>query len=161
MANGQHKKEKPEELIVTTYTNTVGEDDVDTPPHHLNTKFKSVQEWLSHICKTDHPYKPISQFKTGLFESKRDYILFLTGVTTYQQNEFHAVTKIEFEPQSMYFRLPKKYYKYLSREQLLNKITDDLVDFTTTQTFSDSFFTKGEIFLFESNGKVIWKKEIP
>lgn len=89
---------------------------------------------------------------------QNDYTLVLVGENTYDEEKNRSITRIEFEPTNMYFELPKTYYKNLKREQLLKKLTSQLKDFTSTEEFKNSFFTKANIVVFETNGQTIWSK---
>ena len=141
-----------------TYTITVTEEDIDPPPSDLTSKFKNIPEWLSHICSNNQPVETGLEYKIGLFESPGDYTLCLLGRIINAQNENEVISSIAFEPESLYFSLPKTYFKNLNREQLVEKVTKDLKSFTTTSKFKKSFFKEAKDIVFETNGQVIWKK---
>jgi hypothetical protein len=137
----------------------VVEDDVEPPPLHLTSRFKTLQDWLYNICDKDKPQKPIAKCKFGLFESPNNYTLVLFGVNTYDEGKNRSITRVEFEPANMYFKLPETYYENLNREQVLDKLTSQLKDFANTKKFKTSFFTKANIVVFETNGQTIWSKQ--
>src|ERR1051325_1694667 len=83
------------------------EDDIDPPPEDLTSRFKTVQDWLLDVCDNNHPPKSIARYNFGLFESPNDFTLVVYGVNTYDEGKNRSVTRIEFEPTNMYFRLPK------------------------------------------------------
>ena|SRR6185437_7650329 len=159
MASGQQNKNDSGKVIMQHGRFEVVEDVSEPPPPHLVSKFATLQDWLLNICEKDRPQKPISKYTVGLFESPNDYTLVLVGVNTYDEDKNRSVTRIEFEPTNMYFKLPEAYYKNLSREQLLDKLTSQLKDFAKTERFKTSFFSKATLFVFDTNGKTIWSKQ--
>lgn len=158
MTRGQQNKNNSEKVIVQHERLEVVEDGIEPPPPHLVSKFAALQDWLLNICEKDRPQKLISKYTVGLFESPNDYTLVLVGVNTYDESENRSVTRIEFEPTNMYFKLPEAYYQNLSREQLLDKLTSELKSFAATKKFKTSFFAKAEAIVFETNGQTIWSR---
>ena len=132
-------------------------DEVEPPPSDLTSNFKTLQEWLIRICDEEKPEKSIANYNFGLFESPDDNTIYLVGVNKYNKGDT-SQTRIEFEPSNMYFRLPNSEYKSLSRDQLLNKLTDQLKTFAKTDKFKSSFLSKANAIVFESNGQKIWSK---
>jgi hypothetical protein len=127
-------------------------EDVDLPPSHLKATFKTLRDWLSNICESKRPQKPITKFLIGLFESPDDRILFLIGLNTYDKK-----VAIDFEPENMYFLLPKTEYNSLNREQLSNKLTIELTKFIKTKKFETSFLAESNSITFDDR-VVIWSK---
>lgn len=159
MASGQQNKNDSGKVIMQHGHFEVVEDVSEPPPPHLVSKFATLQDWLLNICEKDRPQKPISKYTVGLFESPNDYTLVLVGVNTYDEDKNRSVNRIEFESTNMYFKLPEAYYKNLSREQLLDKLTSQLKDFAKTERFKTSFFSKATLFIFDTNGETIWSKQ--
>jgi hypothetical protein len=133
------------------------DDEVPPPPPDLTSNFKTLQEWLASICDGKKPNKSIANYEFGLFESPDDYTIFLVGINRYNKGDT-SYTRIEFEPSSMYFQLPKGEYKNLSRDELLNRLISQLKDFTGTKKFKTSFFTEADKITFATNGQTIWSK---
>lgn len=156
MAFGQQNKKDVQKVTVQ---DEVIEDGIEPPPPHLTLQFKTLQDWLLNICGNDKPQKPIAKYKFGLFESPDDYTLYLVGVNSYEEGNYRSLTRIEFEPANMYFKLPENYFKNLNRDQLLDKLIGQLKDFTNTKNFKTSFFTKADVIVFETNGEIIWPKQ--
>jgi len=121
------------------------------------SEFRSVREWLLSICVGNTPDKPIDTYSFGLFESPKEYTLSLVGENTYKEGENRSVTRIEFEPSSMYFKLPESEYKNLTREQVLIKLITELQEFVETEQFKTSFFTQANAVRF-TTGQIIWSK---
>ncbi|MEX6690832.1 hypothetical protein QTN47_25210 [Danxiaibacter flavus] len=135
------------------------EDDIKPPPPNLVSKFKTLQDWLLDICNSNKPKKSIIKFKFELFESANDYTIVLAGVNTYDEGKNRSVTRIEYRPRNMYFKLQETYYVGLDRQQLLDKLTAELKDFSNTEKFRNSFFTKARIVVFETNGQTVWSAQ--
>ena len=161
MASGQQNKNDSGKVIMQhgSFEFEVVEDVEEPPPPHLVSKFATLRDWLLNVCEKDGPQKSISKYRVGLFESSNDYTLDLVGVNTYDEDKNRSVTRIEFEPTNMYFKLPEAYYQNLNREQLLDKLTLELKDFAKSERFKTSFFAKANVFVFESNGQTIWSNE--
>ncbi len=145
-------------FIVQDVSFEVIEDEIEPPPPRLISRFKTLQDWLLNICNNDNPKKSITKYKFGLFESPNDYTLILVGVNTYVEGKNRSVTRIEFQPINMYFKLPEKVYKNLNRDQLIDELNSQLKDFASTEKFKASFFTKANIVVFETNGQTIWSQ---
>jgi len=128
------------------------EDDVDPPPPNLKSGFKNLHDWLSNICDSEKLQKPISEFSLGLFQSENEKnVVYLVGVNKNDNNE-----TIDFKPQKMYFMLPKDDYNKLSGEKLIQKLTNELKDFTKTAKFQNSFLSTASSITFR--GAIIWSK---
>jgi hypothetical protein len=156
MVNGQSNENDSGKVIMQHGSFEVVVDVIEPPPPYLVSKFKTLQDWLFNICDNDSPGKAIAEYKISLFESPNDYTLVLAGENTYNEGKYRSVTRIEFEPANMYFKLPENYFKNLNKQQLLDKLTSELKNFTATQKFKTSFFTKAKAIVFESTGQTIW-----
>lgn len=164
---GQKNKNEDTNREVKTTTITLSEEveapDPPPPPapgtsasSKLSTSWHSVREWLTAITKEKAPSLAIDSYNIGLFESKDDYTLLLTGENTYQKTANHTVRQLDFKPKHMYFELPKKEYGRLSSDQLKEQITRELDDFIKTPQFKQSFLSKGKQIKTDWNG-VVWK----
>ena len=150
---------------VKTATITLSEEveEVEPPPppgtsasSKLPTPWHSVGEWLIAITREKAPTLAIDSYNIGLFESKDDYILVLTGENTYLKTANHTVRQLDFKPKHMYFELPKKKYGALSSDQVKDRVSKELDDFIKTPQFKQSFLSKGKQIKTDWNGKV-WK----
>ena len=146
LANVEVKEERSFEIV-----------DEVSPPGSLTSNFKTIQHWLIHTCKDQHPENAISMYEFGLFESKDEYTVYLVGINKYDRGDT-TYTRIEFEPSNMYFRLPESYYHNLTRDGLLGMLISDLKYFIRTQEFKTSFFANADSIVFASNGQTIWSK---
>jgi hypothetical protein len=158
MGRGQHPNNDSGKVTVHEVLFEEIEEDVDPPPPHLTSKFRTLKDWLINICDNDKPQKPISTYKFGLFESANDYTLFLVGTNTYEEDQNRSVTRIEFQPTNMYYKLPQRSYKTLNRNQMIDKLSSQLKGFAKTEKFQASFFTQASTIIFTTNGQTIWSK---
>jgi hypothetical protein len=138
------------------------EDIVEEPiaPMDIKSKFKTLQEWLFNICDNDKPKKSIQKFNINITHSEPsgDYAICLWGVNTYDEGKKRSITRIDFMPTNMYYKIPKKIYKNLTQEQLKHELTSQLKDFTKTEKFKNSYLTKANAIILEFNGESIWTK---
>ncbi len=65
---------------------------------------------------------------------------------------------IEFEPEEMYFPLPKSEFENMTYEQVKERITAGLRDFVKTDKFAQLFFVKANAIITEFDGETIWSK---
>jgi len=115
-------------------------EEVSPPPPGLTSNFKTPEEWLVNICDTENHENPNTTYNFGLFESADDYTIFVVGINNTQGQD--SVTRIDFEPSSMYYPLPKSENKNLTREQVRYQLTSLLKNFIKTDKFKNSFFAK-------------------
>lgn len=71
MSCRQQTKHDSGKVIVQDVQFTVVEDDIEPPPPHLTSRFKTLKDWLLNICDKDKPKKSITKYKFGLFESPK------------------------------------------------------------------------------------------
>lgn len=128
------------------------------PLPNFSSDFKSIREWLLSICMGNTPDQPIDTYSFGLFESPKEYILSFVGENTYNEGENRSITRIEFKPTTIYFKLPESKYKSLAREQVLSKLITELQEFVKTEQFKTSFLTQSNTIKFRTNGQIIWSK---
>lgn len=151
-----HKNDTDGLMFVQGSFNVI-EDELEPPLTEIESNFSTIEEWLAYTCTHDKPEKPIAKYNFGLFESLDEYVVTLTGINTYEKNNSSRIC-IEFQPEYTFFRLPKPYYKSLSREQLLKKLTNDLENFLRTKYFHLSFFIQASIIVLEPTGQILWRK---
>lgn len=133
-------------------------DEVSPPPPDLTSNFRTLQEWLFNACDKDKPKTAIATYDFGFFESPGEYIVFVVGLNTYEKNENHSITTINFEPSDMDFQLPKSEHENLDREQVLDKVKAQLKDFIKTEKFKTSFFAQAKSIKTSFDGDEIWSK---
>jgi hypothetical protein len=151
------KEHVGEDKIEVQHIEFTSEEDMPEPPSPgFTSKFKSLQEWLLNICDTENPKNAHLTYNFGLFESPNEYILVLTGVNKYDKDQYNSITRIEFEPANMYFTLPANQYKGLTLEQVRERLSIQLKDFTKTEKFRQSFFQEAKSITTDWKGE-IWK----
>jgi len=133
--------------------------EVPTPPAPgFKSPFNSLEAWLFSICKTDQPQKSISEYCFLLFESPEEDLICLVGYNNYTEGDLDAV-KVDFEPSNMFFPLSKDKFANLSRDQIREQLINDLVEFTNTSQFHNSFFSKAQA-VTTSFGGDIWPRSM-
>ena len=143
----------PVKTSVEHYTATEEVDDVEPPPPGLTSNFKTLQDWLAAICKTENPQQSIATFRCGLFESANEYTVFLVGENKEQKGN-NSFVRIDFEPVNMYWPVPIAAHKNKSREQIIEQLTDQLQSFIKSDLFKKSFFTKATSITTDFNGEI-------
>jgi hypothetical protein len=94
-----------------------------------------------------------------LFEGEDNYTLCFAGTNTYEISPDHTATRIDFAPTDMYFSLPQSEYKGLKREQVLERLTSRLKEFTTTDKFNHSFLSEAKSIVTDWTGGSIWQNK--
>ena len=155
--NQKYKTEQVTAVETQVISDVVTIDEVPPPPPNLTSDFKNIQEWLTSICKTEKPDINITDFRLGLFESPNDNTIFLVGIINYDNDE-GSETRFKLKPANMYFPLPQSEFSNMNHTQLLDKLTEQLRAFTTTETFRNSFLAAAKRITFDASGKVIWPK---
>jgi hypothetical protein len=158
MACKHDNNAREEEQYVDKHVITSEEDDPGPPPPNFKSPFKTLEEWLFAICDKEKPKKTISTYRLGLFEGEDDYTLCFTGTNTYEASPDHTSTRIDFAPADMYFTLPQSKYKGLKREQVLERLTSQVKEFTTTDKFKHSFLSEAKSIVVDWNGEPVWAK---
>ena len=149
----QHHSNQKEEITAQEFTTYEVEDQVEPPPPDLKSSFNTIQEWLSDICDSPQPERPISAYRIGIWESENKFTLSLAGYNKYSFEKGDS-SRIEFLPSSMYFPLPENEYKNLTRGQVLLNIDSQLAEFCRSAKFRNSFLSKARSIV--SDKGVIW-----
>jgi hypothetical protein len=114
------------------------------PPPQPSSVFMTLQDWLLKICDTENPGSSIIAYHFGIFETQIGYTVYLTGSKEFDKDDSDWVLNDDFEPVQKYCPLPPDEYKNLKWEQVLNRIKSQLKDFTKTEKFRKSFFSKAK-----------------
>ena len=134
------------------------EEDMGPPPPDFKSPYKSVPEWLNKLCDGEKPAKPIDNYRFSLFESPGKYVLSLTGTTTTEISDRSSETHIEFAPKDMYYLVPKKDHKDLTREEFLEHLTKQFNEFINSEKFKKSFFAEAKSIDLDWKGQ-IWSRK--
>jgi len=128
------------------------------PPEDYSSPFMSIKEWLYHLADTNQCEKHISVFGFGFLESPSRLMLCLEGSNTYKIDENTVEHRRDFKPVSYkYFVLPKEEFANLPKEQVAQRVKDELLEFFKTAKFHDSFLSKGDAISLSYMGN-IWTK---
>jgi hypothetical protein len=114
------------------------------PPPGFVSPFKSLFDWLNHICETNQaPEKAISEYHFGLLTSPGDNLVFLLGYNTVVSDE-RIIRRIDFKPDShVFFALPNDLYGHTSEHELKSQLLNELNEFIKSEKFKQSFLSKG------------------
>jgi len=115
-------------------------EEVPAPPPGFVSPFRSIEEWLMAIISAESPQKKITEYKFLFFGVSGDFLLGLAGYNAYRDNGIETY-KIDFKPSPMFFALPKDIYDRLPMMEAHGRVVDELIAFTRTAAFQDSFFT--------------------
>jgi hypothetical protein len=129
------------------------------PPPGLTSPFDSIHEWLHHLCNTCHPEKFISEYHFCLVERPSNPLLALEGMNEYTIGPAVFERRIDYKPPThMYFALPADEFENLDGEQLRQRVQKQLIDFTRSSTFLQSFLAKGDSVSIGFLG-IIWSRD--
>jgi hypothetical protein len=142
------KDQKPDKGIVVGTAVAMGIAYTDTPPAPplpgYVSPFKSVQEWLFYVCDTAKPEVVVEDIQFGLVEYPDGYMLSVVGYYEVEVS-FNAIAhRLTLKPGHPFFPLPKEYYQNLSKQQLREKIQQELTEFIGSKTFQQSVLAKAE-----------------
>jgi hypothetical protein len=119
--------------------------EVVVPPRHIETDFKSINEWLTAICDSNNPKQLVDEFIISLTLSSVDgYRLTLQGTTNYRNKTRGIDSKIVFEPVNMFYKLPDADYKDLDYKRAGNKVYLQLQQALNIQKISKFFLIHGK-----------------
>lgn len=150
-------KQKPK-LIIEKIQTQMTEEPVSPPPPNLVSNFTTIGDWLANLCRNNKTEDKVTEYRFHLFESVGNNVLAVAGVEIHQDEKYNWVTRIVHEPENNYFILPDQYFGSLAHQQMLEKLTTELKEFTYTDLFQTSFFAKAMAVVFDRNGVIIWKK---
>ncbi|MFD2161507.1 hypothetical protein ACFSJU_03830 [Paradesertivirga mongoliensis] len=146
------------EEVTTEHVVIEGEElyEVIPPPPEFKSDFDNLDDWLTNICENEPPTKPVKNYNFGLFESPDEHTIFFVGLNKYT-NENSSSTRVDYEPENMYFVLPKTEYSNLSVEQVKQRLTMQLKEFVNTTKFKSSYLAEADSVTTDFGGK-IWPK---
>lgn len=125
------------------FTHSVQMDIPDAPPLKFTSPFKTIEEWLVHICKTNDPQVNIADCIFVFMFLSWGNVLSLDGYNELKIDNHTTARRIVFKPISnKNFVLPNDEFGSLSQEQLKERVINGLKHFTTTITFQNSFLSK-------------------
>lgn len=140
----ENAKEEFEVRHVVLTSTVFMDDPPPLPPPDFVSPFKTVHEWLSNICDTKKPDKPIDDLQISLSESPARAILCLAGFNTEVIDNSTTAHRITFAPANGDFPLPKDGYGHLSKQQVRERVLSEVMQFSMTEKFQNSFLWQAE-----------------
>ena len=102
-----------------------------------------LEEWIKTIIATEHPSKKIIGYYFGIFElESKQYNLYLIGSEEFDKEHDDWACNDDFEPKEKYLSLPQ--YDNLEWEKVLDNIVTELCEFSKTDIYKSSFFSKAQ-----------------
>src|SRR4051812_1881476 len=91
------------------------------PAKDVRTAFKSIQDWLRFLCANENRSEPVSEYKFEFFHPP--YLLVCLVGYNHGMEQGVPATRIVFQPKEhMWFKLPKKIFKRLSKAEFIEKV---------------------------------------
>jgi hypothetical protein len=108
-------------------THTVQMDIPDPPPLAFTSPFKTIEEWLIHICKTNNPQANIEDCMFVIMFLSWGNVLSVEGYNKIEIDNHTTAHRIVFKPSSnKNFALPNEEFGSLSQEQLRERVINEL-----------------------------------
>ena len=100
----------------------------------------TFRDWLLRLCETESPDPSIIAYHFGLFERENGFAIYLIGSSEFKMDDEDWAIRNDFEPADKYFILSEPRYKGLNWELALHAVTEELLKFTRTDNFRNSYF---------------------
>jgi len=124
-------------------THTVQMDIPDPPPLAFTSPFKTIEEWLVHICQTNDSQIIIEDCMFDIMSLSWGNVLSLEGYSNVEIDNHTTAHRIVFKPISnKNFALPNEEFGSMSQEKLKERVINELKYFTRTIIFQNSFLSK-------------------
>ncbi|HYM95165.1 MAG TPA: hypothetical protein VET23_13570 [Chitinophagaceae bacterium] len=137
---------------------TVLVDAPEPPPVRFISPFKTIEEWLFHLCDTNDPKQIISECHITLIELPWGNVLSLMGWNKITIDENTISHRRVFRPTTdMYFPLPNDKFGNLSEQLIREQVINELIEFTKSIKFKNSFLSKVQSLQINIKGQ-IWSK---
>ncbi|MFN3794911.1 MAG: hypothetical protein ACK4RX_09630 [Chitinophagaceae bacterium] len=143
--------------VIDTVSETVEQEEMEPPPVNAEN-FVSMSDWLGKIIAAKQPDPQVRAYVIGLFTSGNQQTIFLKGLRKSELSGNGETSAPDFIPEHAYAKLPEAYTKGMDQTGLLEKLQTELVAYTQTADFQQSYLAKADALVLETNGKVIWKK---
>ena len=141
--NFEDKPNNTNERIEVSLTSL--EDDFSPPGPEYQNQYRSLDDWLISICKSNPPNDSSLHFKFGLFESDNNNIIFFIGTMTSKKGDNNEHISIEFQPESTYYELDEKEFDNFKGDQLRKSLTKRIIEFTNSEIFTRSYLQKARL----------------
>src|SRR5579875_816782 len=148
--------------IVVRETVTLSEvDEVITPPPPpppgFTSPYKTINEWLTHLCNTEKPDEAQNAiYEFGFYQSQNQYIVYLRSNDDVINPDKKSK---EFGP--FYFGVSAEAHtsmNYNQYQQVQDSLFSQIKAFTTTEKFKHSFLAQSQAIIANMN-EVIWAND--
>lgn len=113
------------------------------PPVGFTSPFKSIQEWLLHLCDTNEVTVPISEFQFGLGKTPTHHLLSVLGFNTHEVGADAISRTIDFKPASHgHFTLPSEEFATLSEAEVKEQVLNELRAFIASGSSRIPFYQR-------------------
>jgi hypothetical protein len=143
--------------VIDTVSETVEQEDIEPPPVNAED-FVSMSDWLGKITAAKQPDQQVRVYIVGLITSGNQQTIFLKGLRKSELTANGETNPPEFIPEHAYAKLPEAYTKGMDQAGLLEKLRMELIAFTQTADFQQSYLAKADALVLQPNGQVIWRK---
>ncbi len=144
--------------VVDTVSETVEQDELAPPPPVNAEPFVGMADWLGTIAAAKQPDPQVRAYVIELFTSGNQQTIFLKGLRKSELSANGETNPPEFIPEHAYAKLPEAYTKGMDQAGLLEKLRMELVAYTKTADFQQSYLAKADALVLQPNGQVIWRK---
>lgn len=135
---------KEVEIVEVSFTEEE-EDPFDPPPPSpgWGSRFDNIQEWLSYLCNTFKPTERIVAYYFTIDQFPDGYTVLFTCNWKFDPADKEWIYYVDNELQDSH-GLPAAEYKDLNREEVLKKFVTELIVFSETEQFKQSFFANAK-----------------
>ncbi|UCA61686.1 hypothetical protein KB553_09140 [Chryseobacterium rhizoplanae] len=99
-----------------------------------------IKEWFEKLNETEKIPTNIIAINFGLFESDKNYIIYLVGSETYDENDDDWATEVNYEPQNKYLKLID--IQKMNWKEVQNETGKIIAELIYVENFEDSIFSK-------------------
>jgi hypothetical protein len=144
--------------VVDTVSEMVEQEEIEPIPPVNAEPFVGMADWLGKIAAAKQPDPQVRAYVIGLFTSGDQQTIFLKGLRKSELTANGETSAPEFIPEHAYAKLPEAYTKGMDQAGLLEKLRMELVAYTQTADFQQSYLAKADALVLQPNGQVIWRK---
>lgn len=99
-----------------------------------------IEKWFEKLNEKEKIPANITAINFGIFESDKNYILYLIGSETYDKNDDEWATEVHYEPKIKYLELNGT--KNLDWKEVQDEIGKIIAELIYVENFQDSIFSK-------------------
>lgn len=152
--------QKDSDIVVTEDVALSEAEEISTPPPPpppgFTSPFKTINDWLTHLCNTEKPQTQNAIYEFGFYRSQGQYIVYLIS----KNNPINSDKKFkEFGP--FYFGVPAQEHigmNYKQYQHVQDSLFSQIKEFTKTEKFKHSFLAKSQAIVANMD-EVIWAND--